>query len=51
MDKKDPSDERKEKSSIHEETVCCEDGACNWHDNTLAQSEGDKGGGYRDKAV
>ena len=48
---KDPTDEREIGTrDIHEETVCCEDGACNWRDNTPAQSEGkvktgDKGGG------
>lgn len=45
MDKsKDPSDERK--GDIAKETECaCEGGCCSWHDNTPAQSEGDKGGG------
>ncbi len=48
---KDPSDEREEKGSIHEETDCCADGACCWQ-NTPAQSEDrEKGGGYRDKGI
>jgi len=45
---KDPTDYSEEKSSIHEETDCI-DGACNWCDNTPAQSEdreySDKEGG------
>ncbi len=37
--KTDPTDEREGIDGIHEETVCCADGACCWHDNTPAQSE------------
>jgi len=44
-DKKDPSDERGGEIIADETEACCEDGACCWHDNTAAQSEGDKGGG------
>lgn len=41
---KDPSDERGGTRGIHEETECCADGACCWHENTPAQSEGDEKG-------
>lgn len=37
-DKRDPSDERDGGEIIND--ACCEGGACCWHDNTNAQSEG-----------
>jgi hypothetical protein len=42
---KDPSDERGGEI-IANETDCavCEDGACCWHENSPAQSEGDEKG-------
>jgi hypothetical protein len=44
--KKEPSDES-ESGKIVEPAACnCEDGCCNWHDNTTAQSEEEKSSGY-----
>ena len=34
----DPTDKREWTDDIHEETECCQGGACCWH-NTPAQSE------------
>ena len=42
---KDPTDERGGEIIADDKACACEDGCCSWHDNTPAQSEGDKGGG------
>jgi len=49
---KDPSDGAGGGIIVKEtDCACCEDGACSWHENTPAQSEGDKGGAKKPRPI